>query len=124
MDEKSKPLQLMIADDDPLFRRGVRQLVGHLDNLSLSAEAEDGVEAVEKAIKHSPDVVLIDYQMPRMDGAAAAQEILKARPETRLIAISAYLDKQSAAAMIDAGVMALFAKNEGPSKLLELLKTL
>ena len=124
MSENSTTLQIMIVDDDPVFRRGVRQLVDHLDNVSLSTEAKNGQEALEKAIEYAPDVVLLDYQMPKLDGATAARRILAVRPKTKLIGISAHLDKRSAAAMHDAGVIALFAKSDGPSKLLDLLKTL
>lgn len=119
-----KEMRLMIADDDPLFRRGVRQLVGYVDNMSFVAEASDGAHAVQVANRHRPDVILMDYEMPEMDGVAAARAILANQPHVKVICVSSNIDEATSNAMIRAGALTCFAKSDGPQKLMELLRSL
>lgn len=71
-------LRVMIADDDELTRGGIRLILGGLTGVALVAEAATGVEARDLAIRHTPDVVLLDIRMPGMDGLAALREIRRA----------------------------------------------
>ena len=64
-------LRLLLADDHPLFRAGVRSLLGAQRDMEVVAEVEDGAGAVEAARKHKPDVVVIDVSMPGMNGLEA-----------------------------------------------------
>lgn len=68
-------IRVLLADDQPLMRGGFRALLDAEDDMEVVAEAADGVEAVELAVSHRPDVALVDVQMPRMDGIAATARI-------------------------------------------------
>ena len=82
---------ILIVDDDP----DTRHILGTLfevDEFDVVGEAADGVEAVPLALKHQPDFVILDYRMPRMNGAKTAEVIRGLCPNTRIVAFSAMLD--------------------------------
>ncbi|MFD4669346.1 response regulator [Lentzea sp. NPDC058450] len=68
-------IRVLLADDEAMVRAGVRAILGADPAVEVVAEAEDGREAVEKALKHRPDVTLLDVRMPRLDGLDAAKEL-------------------------------------------------
>jgi DNA-binding NarL/FixJ family response regulator len=72
------PIRVLIADDQPLVRSGVRAILGSEDDIEVVGEAADGAEAVAKAGRLAPDVVLMDVQMPGTDGLAATRQIAEA----------------------------------------------
>src|ERR1700674_189738 len=82
------PLRILIADDHEAVRRGLRSLLSSRADWSICGEAEDGLEAVEKAKALRPDVVLMDISMPRMDGVQATRIIRQEVPESEVIVIS------------------------------------
>lgn len=77
--------RVMIADDDELTRGGIRLILGGIPGVEVVAEARDGVEARDLAIRHRPDVVLLDIKMPHMDGLAALREICRSSSVAVLI---------------------------------------
>ncbi|MEO3870419.1 response regulator transcription factor [Nonomuraea sp. B12E4] len=87
----SRPLRVIIADDQALVRTGFRMILA-ADGIEVSAEAADGVEAVEAARRTRPDVVLMDIRMPRMDGIEATRRILadNAAGGTRVLILTTY----------------------------------
>src|SRR5690625_7357196 len=68
-------IRILIVDDDPFVRTGLKAILGSADGLEVVAEAHDGVEAIEKVHLHHPDVVFMDLQMPRMNGNEATRAI-------------------------------------------------
>lgn len=83
-------VRILICDDHPVVRAGVRGMLSGEPGFEVVAEAADGVEAVELAERHRPDVVLMDLRMPRMDGVAATEKIKAARPETQVLILTTY----------------------------------
>jgi DNA-binding NarL/FixJ family response regulator len=83
-------ISIMIADDHPVVREGIRSMIADEPGMELVAEAHDGAQAVSLYEEHRPDVVLIDLRMPRMDGITAIREIVKAHPAARLLALTSY----------------------------------
>ena len=77
------PIRLLLVDDHPLFRKGMRALLAAVDDFDLVGEAESGPEAVARCLDLLPDVVLMDLQMPGGSGLEATREIVAARPVTR-----------------------------------------
>jgi DNA-binding NarL/FixJ family response regulator len=81
-------VRVLIADDQALFRRGLRVVLGPETNIDVVAEAQDGEDAVAKAAELVPDVVLMDVRLPRVDGIAAARRIRAAAPHTRIVMLT------------------------------------
>nr|WP_300308263.1 two-component system response regulator NarL [Halomonas sp.] len=81
-------IRLMIVDDHPLFRRGVRQLVDMDPELIVVAEASDGIEAVNKAVELSPNLVLLDLNMHPMDGIEVLRRMRDARVDSRIVMLT------------------------------------
>jgi DNA-binding NarL/FixJ family response regulator len=79
------PARVVFADDDAVFRELLRGLLGFLPHVTVVGEAGDGVEAVRLVAQHYPDTVLLDVDMPRLDGFGAAEVIRSFRPRTRLM---------------------------------------
>jgi CheY-like chemotaxis protein len=85
-------LRLLIADDHPLFRKGMRTLLGAAPDFALVGEAETGMEAVARSLALLPDVVLMDLQMPGGSGIEATREIVAASPTTRVLVVTLFED--------------------------------
>lgn len=81
-------LRILIVDDAPLVRTGLRLLVEQNKDWTVCGEAQDGVDAVEKAAELEPDLVLLDISMPRMNGLTAAPLILKRVPQAKIIVLT------------------------------------
>ncbi|APE37532.1 hypothetical protein BOX37_30420 [Nocardia mangyaensis] len=79
-------IRVLLADDEAMIRAGIRAILGTDPGIEVVAEAADGHAAVESALAHRPDVVLMDVRMPRLDGLAAAAELRTAAPEIAVVA--------------------------------------
>ncbi len=103
--------RVLIADDHQLFREGLINLISSAPDFEVVAEAKNGKEAVEKALEHIPDVVLIDIGMPVMNGTEATKLIKKKNPEIRIIAVSMHSDRQFVKGILEAGADGYLLKN-------------
>ena len=83
-----RPLRLLLADDHTLVRAGLRALLDGMDGVTVVAEADNGEQAVALALEHAPDMALLDITMPGINGLQAAERILAALPQTRVIMLS------------------------------------
>jgi DNA-binding NarL/FixJ family response regulator len=84
----SSPLRLLIADDHALFASSLEELLAPEDSVDVVGVAHDGMEAVELAASLEPDVVLLDVDMPRLDGFQAAERIKERNPGTRIVIVT------------------------------------
>ncbi|HEX4443811.1 MAG TPA: response regulator transcription factor [Galbitalea sp.] len=103
-------IRVLVADDHPIVRSGIVALLQTADDVEVLAEASTGEEAVELAIRHSPDVVLMDLRMPGIDGDAATARILAARPRTRVLILTTYESDDSILTAIEAGASGYLLK--------------
>jgi DNA-binding NarL/FixJ family response regulator len=84
------PITVLVADDHPVVREGLLAMFGAQREVAAVAQAADGREAVELARRHRPDVILMDLDMPTVDGVEAIREIRQADPEAKIIVLTAY----------------------------------
>jgi len=113
----------LIADDHEIVRDGLRSLFEKQPDISVIAEASDGWQAIEYAKKLSPDVVLMDVNLPRLNGIEATTELSKSSPNTKIIALSMRCDKQVIGDMLRAGASGYLQKDVAFRELARAIRT-
>jgi DNA-binding NarL/FixJ family response regulator len=103
MDQKTEQIRVLVADDHPVFRRGMRAILGAEPEIELVGEATDGEEAVARALELRPDVILMDLNMPNLNGIEATPLILQANPDTAILMLTMFEDDKSIVAAMRAG---------------------
>ena len=114
---KSSCWRVLLVDDHAMVRQGLRSILETYHDLEVVAEAADGMEAVESAISKQPDVVVMDINLPRLNGIDATRRIKKDAPATVVIGLSVHYSSQTHAALIDAGASALLSKEQATEDL-------
>lgn len=114
----SKKITVLICDDHALFREGVKTILNSQPEFEVVAEAEDGKEGVDLAIRLQPDVVLMDISMPVLKGFDATRRIKKARPDVKVLILSVYDDDDLVARCLDAGASGYVLKDSPPPQLI------
>jgi DNA-binding NarL/FixJ family response regulator len=102
--------RILLADDHPLFRRGVREVLDAEDDLEVVAEAGDGREAVELALTLELDLAILDVMMPQLTGVQAAAELARAKPHLKLLMLSSYEEELQVYGALDAGAAGYLLK--------------
>lgn len=105
-------VRVLIADDNPWIRKALRTLIEHHSNWEVCAEVEDGNQAVERARECHPDVVVMDFRLPSMNGLDAGKAILSSSPNTAMLLITFYGSEELAEAAAQAGFRAVLSKSE------------
>ncbi len=117
-----KKVKVLIADDQTLFREGIRDLLENEKILEVVGEAADGLEAVRLARKLKPDVILMDIKLPHLDGVAATRLIRKECPNTNVLILSSYEDEAHVMESIQAGANGYLSKMLPAAELVNALK--
>ena len=107
----AEPIRVLVADDQRVVREGLATLIGLIDGIEVIGTAQDGVEAVERARSTSPDVVLMDLRMPRMEGAGATRQILAEVPGAQVLVLTTYADDASLFPALHAGARGYLTKD-------------
>jgi DNA-binding NarL/FixJ family response regulator len=110
-------IRVVVADDHPVFRTGLRTLVRESDGLAFVGEAADGREAVAVCAEQRPDVVLMDIRMPGVSGIDATRQILQARPDTGVLMLTMLEDDTSVFAAMRAGARGYILKGADPDQI-------
>ncbi len=103
-------LTAVIADDHPTFRNGLRLMLENRGDIAVVGEAANGVEALELAAEHRPDVVLMDLRMPELNGIEATRQLLAQQPDARVIVLTMFEDDDSVFAAMRAGARGYLLK--------------
>lgn len=106
-----KNCNIIIVDDHTLFRNGLRTLLDAITGFHVVAEASDGIELLDLLPTVQADVILLDIEMPRMNGIATAEEALRRSPDLRIITLSMYGDEDYYFKMVSLGVKGFILKN-------------
>ncbi|MBY0424374.1 MAG: response regulator transcription factor [Cytophagales bacterium] len=115
-------ISVIIADDHRLIRDGIKLLLKENEEIELIAEAEDGMELIQKVDELKPDVILLDGSMPKMDGLTAMSKILEKHPETGIIMLSMHEDPDFVQKCSEAGALSYLLKNVGRDELISTIK--
>ncbi len=112
-------IRILIVDDHPLFRDGVQALLKSLDDIEFVGEASNGNEAITQAAALQPDVILMDIQMPGVNGIEATQRILHTSPHIGIIVVTMLEDNDSVFAAMRAGARGYVLKGADKTEMLE-----
>jgi DNA-binding NarL/FixJ family response regulator len=112
-------VRILVADDHPVVRHGLKNLIGSRPEWEIVDEASDGVEALEKAHKLVPDVVVLDITMPRMDGLEVCRRIRKGIDAPEVLIVTQHDSPQMHQAAISAGAIGYVVKSNAVRDLLE-----
>jgi len=113
------PITVLLVDDHPLFRKGLRVLFDEEKDIRVVGEADGGRAAVEQVQELSPDVVVMDISMPDMNGIEATRQIISSSPNTKVMALSIHGGKQFVKDMLGAGASGYILKDSVPEELVE-----
>ncbi len=112
-------IRVMIVDDHPLFLEGLRHVLEGEDDLDIVAEISDGKEALERSQELSPDIILLDINLPSMNGLQVTRQLKSLLPQTGVIIITAHHDEQQMLHAIRAGAVAYYPKEVTPATLVD-----
>jgi len=115
-------INVLIADDHPLIREGLSKILSLDEEIKIIGEAKDGREAVKMTMKTHPDVVLMDINMPHMNGIEASRVIKNELPQIGIIALTIHDDQEYVDEMIDSGVSGFLLKDVEPEILVRSVK--
>jgi DNA-binding NarL/FixJ family response regulator len=116
-------ISVLLADDQPLLRRGFRMIIEAEENLTVTGEAGDGEEAVQLARQHPPDVVLMDIRMPGTDGIEATRRITAGNPAVRVLVLTTFDLDEYAFGALRAGASGFLLKDVRPAELVTAIRT-
>jgi DNA-binding NarL/FixJ family response regulator len=117
-------IRVLIADDHTLFRDGLRALLASIPDVEVVGEASSGREALKLAVEHQPDVVLMDIQMPDLNGIEATRQILRASPHIGIIVLTMFQDDDSVFAVMRAGARGYVLKGADQTVLLRAVRAI
>ncbi|MCX4963227.1 response regulator transcription factor [Streptomyces sp. NBC_00654] len=115
-------ITVLVTDDEPLIRAGVRMILSSADDIEVVGEAENGREAVELARTHRVDVVLLDIQMPVMDGLTALAELQRTVPDTRVLILTTFGEQQNVLRALTGGGVGFLLKDSAPAELIRAVR--
>ena len=110
-------IRVLITDDHPLARAGLEHLLGALDDITVVGAAGSGAEAVRLAGEHEPDVVLMDLEMPDMDGIETTEALRARQPGAAVVVLTSFSDRERILAALDAGAVGYLLKDADPEEL-------
>jgi DNA-binding NarL/FixJ family response regulator len=116
-------IRVLTVDDHDVVRTGITAIVAHEPDMAVVAEAADGSDALAMYDQYTPDVVLMDLRMPRMDGITATRAILAAHPEARVVALTSYEGDADIYRALDAGACGYLIKDMTGAEVVAAIRT-
>jgi DNA-binding NarL/FixJ family response regulator len=120
--EQAEPVRILIADDHTLFREGLAALLDSVEGLAVAGRATTGADAVAEAARLQPDVVLMDIQMPGMNGIEATRRIVDTSPHIGLIVVTMFEDDETVFAAMRAGARGYVLKGADQAEMLRVIR--
>ncbi|MEA2125188.1 MAG: hypothetical protein QOI80_1970 [Solirubrobacteraceae bacterium] len=114
--------RVLLVDDHPLVRAGLAGLLATADGVEVVATTGEGERAAQLVAEHEPDVVLMDLSMPGMDGIEATRAVLAERPETHVVVLTSFSDRERIISALDAGAIGYLLKDAEPDELVRAVR--
>jgi len=115
-------IRVVLADDHPVVRTGIRNLLGRSPDIQVVGEASTGEDALRLVDELTPDVLLLDMEMPGLKGVEVAQKLHEAGTAVRILALSAYDDKQYIQELLENGAAGYLTKEEAPDTIIDAIR--
>ncbi len=119
----SDTVKILLADDHRIFRKGLKSLLSEKTNIEIVAEADDGDEALKKALQLKPQIIIMDIGMPKMDGIEATRQIRERLPETEVLILSMHAKKAYIDEVLKAGAKGYVLKDSEEDNLIAAINT-
>jgi len=116
-------IKVLVVDDHPVVRKGLQSCLAKHDHIKVVGEASDGDEAMRKARELSPDLILMDITMPKMNGLAVTELLRKESPRTKVLVLSVHSNKEYIFRVIQAGAHGYVSKEAPPDELLRAIES-
>ena len=124
MNSSAEPVTVLLVDDHPVVTMGLRGILEQSGNFKVVGEAWDGVEAVEKAERLKPDVIVMDVMMPELDGIEACRVIMEKLPDTKVLMLTASTEMNAVIESVAAGATGYLQKYSGGEQLEEAVQSI
>jgi DNA-binding NarL/FixJ family response regulator len=115
------PVRVLLVEDNDKFREALQLIFGLRDEVEVVGEVSSGDDAPDACRELDPDVVLMDYRMPGLNGAEAAREVLAANPRSRVVCLTASVSKEEAEEVLAAGAVACVTKDGNFDRLVQVV---
>src|SRR5947207_449360 len=115
-------ISVLLVDDHEVVRQGLRALLEAQPDMEVVAEAKDGQQAIALAHEKTPDVVVMDISMPKMNGLQATREIMRTVPTTKVLVLTSYDDDDCVVQMTQAGAVGYLTKRSASDDLTEAIR--
>ncbi|MCL4562977.1 MAG: response regulator transcription factor [Chloroflexi bacterium] len=116
------PIRVILADDHVVVRIGIKNLLSRSPDIAVIGEASNGIEAIRMVGELKPDLLLLDMEMPELDGVEVARQLRAANSPVRILALSAYNDKQYILSMLEQGAAGYLTKDEAPGTIVDAVR--
>ncbi|HEY3345343.1 MAG TPA: response regulator transcription factor [Anaerolineaceae bacterium] len=120
---KKEMIRVLIADDHPAVRQSLRELLSRQQDIQVVGEAINGEEAVSLVSQVHPDVLLLDIEMPVLDGIEVTRELRHAKSGVRIIILSGHADKEYIRLVMQQGVFGYLVKDAPPGRIADAIRT-
>jgi len=118
----SEPIRLLLVEDNEVFREALELLLALRSDIVVVASVSDGSAAAEAAREHNPDVVLMDYRLPGIDGVQATRAVRQAAPDVAVVCLTASANLREVDALYEAGVVACLSKDQELDEIVEAIR--
>jgi len=119
-----KKIRILVADDHAIVRTGLSSLLGTQKDFSVVGEADDGEAVIALSLRLNPDVIIMDYRMPKIDGAAATERILSIQPNTKILILTSYGDAEGISRALRSGAAGAMMKTDDNDTLIAAIRDL
>jgi two-component system NarL family response regulator len=115
-------IRVILAEDHPVVRSGIKNLLGSSPDIEVVGEADDGEKAYQLVQEHNPDVLLLDLELPVMDGVELAEKMAKENNPVKILVLSSYSDREYITEMLSLGINGYLLKDEVPQNILNAIR--